>query len=163
MDTNEKPNLESIVDEEMDRWDAILGIFPFALFGLVGILDKAHFPYIDLYHFLAFKAIVQLGLLIGFAKGFSRWTYSYLGWSMTMYWWWMGMPMYAISNRYSPITYNQLLDWWSWIPPLDHEQCRPAFYAITPAASTLDWWHMAKLDIPLPDDLCLRSICPTVL
>jgi hypothetical protein len=113
----EKANTKSTVGKGITRWDAVLGTLPFALFGLLCMLIKIELPIHVGYPFLAFSAISVLGLIVGLAKGFPRWAYSYLGWSILMSWWWMMMPIDTFSNP-SPLTHNQYLGWWAWIPLL---------------------------------------------
>lgn len=108
---NEK-GVESTVGAEMKRRDAILGTLPFALFGLLCILTKIELPIHVGYLYLVFSASSVLGLMVGLAKGFPRWAYSYLGWSILMSWWWMMMQVDSL------ITQNQRLGFWAWIPLL---------------------------------------------
>jgi len=115
MVTNESTTNPSVREEKMTRGEIILGTLPFALYGLVSMLTKTEFPFWSTY--LSFFIVTLLGLLIGVVKGFPRWTYSYLGWSMVMSWYWTMMPIY-IKNVYSPVTHNQLWGWWAWIPLL---------------------------------------------
>jgi hypothetical protein len=115
MVTNESTTDTPTREEKMPRGELILGTLPFALYGLVSILTKTEFPFWSAY--LSFFIFILLGLLIGVVKGFPRWTYSYLGWSMVMSWYWSMMPIF-IQNVYSPVTHNQLWGWRSWIPLL---------------------------------------------
>ena len=115
MATNESTTNTPIREEKMTRGEIILGTLPFALYGLVSMLTKTEISFFAIY--LAFFGVTLLGLLIGVVKGFPRWTYSYLGWSMVMSWYWSMMPIY-IKNVYSPVTNNQLWGWRSWIPLL---------------------------------------------
>jgi hypothetical protein len=118
MVTEEKTNSESIVGKETTMWDTVIGVSPFALFGFACMLAKTKLPFHGGYPELAFFIIVLIGLVIGLAKDFPRWAYSYLGWSMVMSWSWTMMPIDTFSGYYSPITHNQLLGWRSWIPLL---------------------------------------------
>lgn len=117
MEVNEGSVTESTLGPGRSRWDAVLGTLPFALFGLLCMLTKIELPIHVGYPFLAFSVISLLGLIFGLAKGFPRWAYSYLGWSILMSWWWMMMPIDTFSNS-SPLTHNQLFVWWAWIPLL---------------------------------------------
>ena len=116
MVTNEKVVSKSAANEGASHWDAFNGMLPFVLFGVTCMFTKMDLPIHGGYPYLVFFAIALLGLLIGLVKGFPRWAYSYLGWSMVMSFWWMGMPTDTFKNSYSPITHNQLLGWWSWVP-----------------------------------------------
>jgi hypothetical protein len=114
--TSENADPKSGIDKRTNHWDAIVGTLPFALFGIATMIGKSRLPFHAGYSDLAFCAVMLNGLVIGLAKGFPRWAYSYLGWSMVMSWSWTMMPMDTFRNSYSPITHNQLLGWWSWIP-----------------------------------------------
>jgi hypothetical protein len=109
-------NLESVTGEKKNRWDVIPGALPFALFGIAMMLGKSSLPIHAAYPELGFFIVVLIGLVIGLAKGFPRWAYSYLGWSMVMSWSWMMMPMYTFQTYRPPVTHNQLIGWWSWTP-----------------------------------------------
>lgn len=111
---NEKVETRSAVNKGNRYWGALIGTLPFALFGIASILSRTRYPF-NAYSYQAFYAVVLLGLLIGMIKGFPRWTYSYLGWSMVNSWYWSMMPIF-IKNVYSPALHNQLWGWRSWIP-----------------------------------------------
>jgi hypothetical protein len=51
-------------------------------------------------------------------KGFPRWTYSYLGWSLFGVWWWSMMPVDSFITNYSAATHNIRVGLLSWIPLL---------------------------------------------
>jgi len=87
---NEKTNSQS----KTMRWDALIGTLPFVLFGIAKMLSETTRYHFNAYSYLAFYVAVLLGLLIGMIKGFPRWTYSYVGWSLVFAWWWtnMGTP-----------------------------------------------------------------------
>lgn len=108
-DTNPK----SKASEQTNRWESPVGMMPFALFGFACILAYG-FPFQFRYIYIAFYLFALTGLALGLTKGVPRWTYSYLGWSMVMSWWWMAMPIDVFRGDYSSITHNQLLGWRSW-------------------------------------------------
>jgi hypothetical protein len=112
-DTNPK----SRMSEQTNRWESLVGMLPFALFGFACMLGSS-FPFQFRNTYMAFYFLVLIGLALGLTKGVPRWTYSYLGWSMLMSWWWMGMPIDVFRSDYSSITHNQLLGWRSWLPLL---------------------------------------------
>jgi hypothetical protein len=113
---NEKANTESAIGKGVALWDAILGTLPFALFGLMCMLTNIELPFHAAYPYIAFTSIVLLGLMIGLAKGFPHWAYSFLGWSLFMSFWWMMMQIDTLTNSYSPITHNLRVGLFSWIP-----------------------------------------------
>jgi hypothetical protein len=118
MATNEKLVLEPGTNRETGYWGALMGILPFALYGIAMILGKSNIPFHSAYIELTFNIVVLLGLLVGMVKGFPQWAYCYLGWSMVMSWWWMMMPVFRFNDPSYTMRHNQLIGWWSWIPLL---------------------------------------------
>lgn len=86
---------------------ALLGALPFLAFGLACILSKKGnpLPYHRGYNFPVFYLLTLLGLGVGWARGFPRWSYAYLGWALVFAWLWTGIVING-------------LDWgvWIWIP-----------------------------------------------
>jgi hypothetical protein len=107
-------NPKSKMRERTNRWESLVGTTPFALFGFACMLASS-FPFQFRYIYIAFYLFALIGLTLGLTKGVPRWTYSYLGWSMVMSWWWMAMPIDVFRSNYSSITHNQLLGWRSWL------------------------------------------------
>lgn len=115
MVTNDKLETESIAVARASRWDALIGALPFVLFGFDRIIAKldlyATHPYLDdPYLDLAFYIIVLIGFFWGLVKGAPRWTYSFLGWSLTMTWlsyWFIG----AVTG----FELTQFI-WQTWVP-----------------------------------------------
>jgi len=89
-------------------WDALIGMLPFALFGIASMISKSRLPFHMAYPDLAFYAIILVGLLVGLAKGFPRWAYSYLGWSLVFAWWWSNMGTYGLK------IFGFQINYWSW-------------------------------------------------
>lgn len=117
MITSEKIESVSVADEGTSRWDALVGILPFALFGIASMVGKSNLPIHGNIPFIAVFLITLTGLIFGAVTGFPRWSYGYLGWSVVYSWWLMGTPTDTFRNAYSPITHNQLLlGWWGWLP-----------------------------------------------
>ena len=88
MGLNEKMEPASVPSGKASNWEAFLSALPFALFGVVCMIDKIRVPWVGIYVYLAFYLFVLLGFLIGLVKAFPRWAYSYLGWSVVYAWWW---------------------------------------------------------------------------
>ena len=109
MVTNGKVDPKSVVDGGTSHWDALVGALPFAFFGIASILSRTRYPF-NAYSYLAFYAAVLLGLLIGMIKGFPRWTYSYLGWSLVFAWWWTNM----YTNGLQIFGYTMGNEGWGW-------------------------------------------------
>lgn len=81
-------------------FQAMLGVLPFAAYGLVSMwihLENSlpRSP-IWLHPFLLFDALVLIGLGAGVLAGFPRWAYSYLTWSLILAWWLSDMGMYGV-------------------------------------------------------------------
>jgi hypothetical protein len=114
MDTNEKMESKSIINESPSHWDALIGTLPFVLFGITSMIGKLRLPFWGIYANLMFYIIVLLGLLIGLIKGTPRWTYSYLGWSLVFAWWWSNMGTVGLK------IFGFQIDRWTWQiwPPL---------------------------------------------
>jgi hypothetical protein len=107
MVTNGKVDPKSTADGGTSHWDALMGALPFALFGIASILSRTRYPF-NAYSYLAFYAVILLGLLIGMIKGFPRWAYSYLGWSLVFAWWWTNMGTYGLK------IFGFRIYYWTW-------------------------------------------------
>ncbi len=75
------------------RQEALLGAFPFLMYGLICMLVKFHLPFSEFFLWLAFYLVTIIWLVIGWVKRFSRWSYAYLGWSIIMALTWGGAPL----------------------------------------------------------------------
>ncbi len=79
------------------RWQALIGILPFVAYGIISMIDKLdQLNPIVIYFYLAFYVLTLLGLLIGWIRGFPLWSYSYLGWSLIIAWWWSNTSIYDV-------------------------------------------------------------------
>lgn len=107
MDTNANSGTQPKPDQRTGRWDALLGALPFALFGIASLLSRTRYPF-NVYSYLAFYAAILPGLLLGMVKGFPRWTYSFLGWSLVFAWWWSNMGTYGMR------IFGFRMDYWTW-------------------------------------------------
>jgi hypothetical protein len=116
MGTNENLESQSKPDERTGHWDALAGALPFALFGIASMLSRTRYPF-NAYSYLAFYAVVLPGLLIGMIKGFPRWAYSYLGWSLVFAWWWTDMYTNGL-QIFGYIMGNEGWGWRIWYPLL---------------------------------------------
>ena len=108
MVTNEKMELASTPSSKASHWEAFLSALPFALFGIASILSRTQYPFNTAYSYLAFYAAVLLGLLLGMIKGFPRWAYSYLGWSLVFAWWYSNMGTNGLR------IFGFRIDYWTW-------------------------------------------------
>ena len=115
MDTNEQAESQSVITGGTSHWDALIGTLPFVLFGIASIIGKLRLPFFGIYADLVFYVIVLLGLLLGLIKGFPRWAYSYLGWSLVFAWWWSDMGTQGLKILGFTINY---WTWQIWIPLL---------------------------------------------
>jgi len=113
MVTNEKMETEASTDGGASRWGALVGTLPFALFGIASMLSRTQYPFNTAYSYLAFYAVVLLGLLIGMIKGFPHWAFSYLGWSLVFAWWWSNIGTYGLKIFGFQINY---WSWQAWLP-----------------------------------------------
>jgi hypothetical protein len=75
------------------RQEALLGAFPFLMYGLICMIVKFHLPFSEFFLWLAFYLVTVIWLVIGWVKRFSRWSYAYLGWSIIMALIWGGAPL----------------------------------------------------------------------
>jgi len=98
----------------INHWAALIGTLPFVLFGIASMIGKLRLPFWGIYVDLIFYVIVLLGLLIGLIKGVPRWTYSYLGWSLVIAWWWSNMGTVGLK------IFGFQINHWTWQiwPPL---------------------------------------------
>ncbi len=108
MVTTEKVETETSTDGGANHWNALIGALPFALFGVASMIGKSRLPFHMAYPNLVFYVIVLLGLLLGLIKGFPRWAYSYLGWSLVFAWWWTDMGTYGLR------IFGFRIDYWTW-------------------------------------------------
>lgn len=118
MVTNEKMETTSPRSIKASHWEAFLSVLPFVVFGIVSMIGKIRVPWpLGLYVLLTFYFFVLLGLLIGLAKAFPRWAYSYLGWSLVFAWWWTNM--YTRGLKLFGYTFgNEAWGWRAWVPLL---------------------------------------------
>jgi hypothetical protein len=121
--TNERMDPVSSIDDGVGRWDALIGILPFLLFGVASMLVRSEFLFPYPYYYLNYSysdlvlfVIALIGLFLGLLRCVPRWTYSYLGWSIFLAWSWMGRSVDSFS--YPPFKYAQPFGWWSWLPIL---------------------------------------------
>jgi hypothetical protein len=110
MVTNEKVEQEFSTSVRSSHWEAFLSALPFAVFGIVCMIDKIRVPWVGIYAFLAFYFFVLFGLLIGLVKGFPHWAYSYLGWSLVHAWWWTSIQ----TNGLKIFGYTMGDEAWGW-------------------------------------------------
>lgn len=75
------------------RQAALLGAFPFLMYGLICMLTQWTLPFSEFFLWLAFYLVTLIWLVIGWVKGFPRWSYAYLGWSLTLALTWGGAPL----------------------------------------------------------------------
>ena len=74
--------------------EAFLGALPFLMYGLICMLVKLALPLsAEFALWLAFYLITLIWLVIGWVKGFPRWSYASLGWSITIALMWGGAPL----------------------------------------------------------------------
>jgi hypothetical protein len=107
MVTGNNLEIQPETDKGTGHWDALVGALPFALFGIASMLSRTRYPF-NAYSYLVFYAVVLLGLLIGMIKGFPRWAYSYLGWSLVFAWWWTNMGTYGLN------IFGFRIYYWTW-------------------------------------------------
>ena len=100
------------------RWDTSIGILPFALAGVLFMSTKFDLPFHLGYPFVVFLAVCLLGLWVGLRSGVPRWTFSYLGWSVVMSWWWTMMPVFTFTALYDPNAMPARMGVLAWIPLL---------------------------------------------
>ena len=108
MVTNEKMEQRAITGKKNRFWEALIGALPFALFGIAIMIGKTKLAFHMAHADLTFYALVLLGFLIGLVKGFPRWAYSYLGWSLVFAWWWTNMGTYGLR------IFGFQIDYWTW-------------------------------------------------
>ena len=115
MVTNEKMEPASTRSGKASHWEAFLSALPFAVFGVVCMINKIRVPWVGIDVYLAFYLFVLLGLLIGLVKAFPRWAYSYLGWSLVYAWWWTNM--YTRGLKLFGYTFgDEAWGWRIWVP-----------------------------------------------
>lgn len=111
-------NLEADMNQNtvtpVSRRQAFLGALPFLTFGVVAMVGKIPgTPYTLFLHYGAWL-LALIGFVIGWAKGFPRWTMAYWGWALVYSWWMMGMPLDNLVGRMA--SSRELLGWRAWIP-----------------------------------------------
>ncbi len=75
------------------RQEALLGALPFLMYGLICMLVKFALPFSEFFLWLAFYLIILIWLVIGWIKRFPRWSFAYVGWSITIALTWGGAPL----------------------------------------------------------------------
>jgi len=100
------------------HWDAFLGILPFLLAGVLFMVIRFDLPFHIGYPVAAFLIICLIGLWIGMLRGFPRWTFSFMGWSVVMSYWSTGMPLFTFNAFYDPNAMPDLMGLRAWIPLL---------------------------------------------
>lgn len=75
------------------RQEALLGALPFLMYGLICMVVKFALPFSEFFLWLAFYLITLIWLVIGWVKRFPRWSFAYLGWSVTIALTWGGAPL----------------------------------------------------------------------
>jgi hypothetical protein len=113
---NDHSVTETGVSVGKNRWDAFLGILPFLLAGVLFMSIHFELPFHIGYPTAAFLIICLIGLWIGLMRGVPRWTFSYLGWSVVMSYWSMGMPLFTFNAFYDPNAMPEQMGLNSWIP-----------------------------------------------
>jgi hypothetical protein len=98
------------------RWDSFLGVLPFLLAGVLFIVIRFDIPFHMGYPTAVFLISCLIGLWIGMLRGFPRWTFSFLGWSVVMSYWSMGMPLFTFSAFYDPSAMPNQMGLRAWIP-----------------------------------------------
>ncbi len=70
------------------RWQALIGILPFIAFGLSMLIEEMGniYGFQGYYSSFVIYLFVLVGLLIGWVRGFPLWSYSYIGWAVTLAW-----------------------------------------------------------------------------
>ncbi|NTU83166.1 MAG: hypothetical protein HGA45_27980 [Chloroflexales bacterium] len=100
---------------EDDSWrTAVAGTLPFLAFGLASLERYGLLPLVPSappFGLIvpAVYGLLLLGLLVGWARGFPRWAYAYLGLPFVSALAWMGLPIGGLGG-------NALLGWRAWLP-----------------------------------------------
>jgi hypothetical protein len=114
-------NTDAVLTPPASRWEALLGALPFLAYGLASMLGKLTFDRFQpgMFIWLGLYAFILLGLLVGWVKGFPRWSYAYPGWALILSWllswYWTntagtGLHLFGFTLR------GQLLCWPAWLP-----------------------------------------------
>ena len=101
-----------------DSRGTFLGTLPFLLAGVLFMVTKLELPFHMGYPMAVFLGICLLGLWMGIMRGFPEWSFSYLGWSVVMSYWWMGMPLFTFNALYAPNAMPDRMGFRAWIPLL---------------------------------------------
>ena len=115
---NDHSVTETDVSAGKSRWDSFLGILPFLLAGVLFMVIRFDLPFHMGYPTAGFLISCLIGLWIGMLRGFPRWTFSFLGWSVVMSYWSMGMPLFTFNAFYDPNAMPDLMGLRAWIPLL---------------------------------------------
>jgi len=109
---------KAILQPGPSSWtEALVGMLPCLIFGLVmTLVEMEYLPWFASY--VACYGVLLIGFVMGWVMGFPRWSYPYGGLILVLTWWWMGIPaqnLWRHNIRFLK-EYNQLLEWWAWLP-----------------------------------------------
>lgn len=102
------------VDQPLPWGQALAGTLPYVLFGLASYLSKVVGPTI-VSPFLYFFLAVLLGVIVGYARGFPRWSLTYVVWSAVFTWWWTSMGTGWLGERLG-LSGREVWGWLAWVP-----------------------------------------------
>ena len=115
---NDPSVTETGISAGKSPWDPFLGVLPFLLAGVLFMGIRFNLPFHIGYPTAAFLISCLIGLWIGMLRGFPRWTFSFLGWSVVMSYWSMGMPLFTFRAFYDPNAMPDPIGLRAWIPLL---------------------------------------------
>jgi len=125
MVATESVDPDPTVSSQTNRREALIGVLPFALFGLASLLAKIQLPFNEANLFLVVYLVALTGLFIGLINGVPGWTYVYLGWALIHSWWawwwaswslwWMAVNTQELKIPGFEVNYP---GWQAWIPLL---------------------------------------------
>lgn len=132
LESEHTPGSVQTVNGAASWGETLVGVFPFVLVGLAFLyarLDdfisagarygRSYFALENGYYvLLAAFAILFVGLGIGWAKGFSRWTFSYAGMALLFPFVFSGLAINALPAIGDPSGPRQNLGGWGWLPLL---------------------------------------------
>jgi len=99
------------------KFEAFIGVLPFVLFGLVSFITKLpNLPINSVVLFLAFDLLCLVGLVIGWIKGWKRWTFAYLGWVLVFAWWFSELSTPGLKFLGHTFVYRERWGWRMWVP-----------------------------------------------